>query len=93
MTFNGAPGNIQGKLDRYEVITKWQPFFADNNLISIYMVENFPILVQISKTFVPEGEIDNKWALVHPVSGLTLNRWQAITWANADPVHWSVNMF
>ena len=48
------------------------------------MNEKFPILICISQKFVPKGLIDNKSQLV-PV--IVSNRWQAINWTNADPIH------
>ena len=46
------------------------------------MNEKFCIYFRISLKFVPTGPIDSKSALVR-----SLNRLQAITWTNADPVH------
>ena len=52
------------------------------------MNEKFCIFIRISLS-VPEGPIGNKSALVQ-VMGLALNKWQPITWTNADPVHWHI---
>ena len=52
----------------------------------IFLNGNIRISIQISLKFVPKGSIDNKPALVSG-NGLSLNRRQAITWSNADPVY------
>ena len=52
------------------------------------MIENFCILIKISLQFVPGGSIDNNPAGLDFV--LAPNRWQAIIWTNADPIHWSI---
>ena len=44
------------------------------------MNDKFCIWMRISLMVVPQGPIDNKWALV--CIGLAANRWEAIIWAN-----------
>ena len=58
---------------------------ADNNLKCIFFNENDRIPIWFSLEFVPRSPIDNKAALVQVMA------WrQAITWTNADPVHWRI---
>ena len=52
------------------------------------MIENFCILIKISLQFVPGSSIDNNPAGLD--NGLAPNRWQAIIWTNADPIHWHI---
>ena len=42
--------------------------FADNIFTRIFLNEKFCILIRISLKFVPKGQIDNKWALVHAMA-------------------------
>ena len=45
------------------------------------------ILIEISLKFVPKGPID--WQpSIGLDNGLAPNRWQAIIWTNAEPIHW-----
>ena len=53
--------------------------FTNNIFRCIFVYEKFSILIKISLKFVPKGPIDNNQALQ--------NRWQAIIWTNADPIH------
>ena len=59
--------------------------FADDIFECIFMNDRFCILIQISPKFVPKGLVDNISG-----NGLAQNRWQAISWANVVPVHWSI---
>ena len=63
--------------------------FADDIFKFIFLNKKFCILIQISRKLVPKGPIDNKWA---PGSSdnLAPNRQQAISWTNADLVHWRI---
>ena len=47
--------SIPGQNDRH---------FADDIFECIFMNEKFDISIRISLKFIPEGSIDNKWALV-----------------------------
>ena len=60
---------------------------TDDNFKCIFWNENDIILIQISLKFVPRSPINNK-----PDSGkcLALNRLQAISWTNADLIHWRI---
>ena len=53
------------------------------------MNEKFCILIKISLIFFPKGPIDNKHSIGLD-NGLAPNRWQAIIWTNADPIHWRI---
>ena len=53
---------------------------ADDIFSCIFVYDKFCILIEISQKFVPKG----------PINGLALNRWQAIIWTNADPIHWHI---
>ena len=59
-------------------------------LKSIFTNEKFFILIQISLKFDPEGPVDNKAGLTGSGNGLSPVWRQAITWTNADPVHWRI---
>ena len=71
---------------------------ADNNLKYIFLNEKDKILIRFSLKFVPRSPIDNmpalaqesnwQYASIGSGNGLAPNRRQAITWPNADPVHW-----
>ena len=52
--------------------------FPDDIFKCIFVNEEFCILIQISRKFVPKG--------IGSGNGLVSNRRQAITWTNADPV-------
>ena len=43
----------------------------------------------ISPKFVPKGPIDSKPTIGWD-NGSALNKWQAIIWTNADPIHWRI---
>ena len=58
--------------------------FADDIFRCIFVNETFCILIEMSLKFVHKGPIYNKWTLAWPA------RRQAITWTNADPVHWRI---
>ena len=58
---------------------------VDDIFESILLNENDKIPIQISLKIVPRSPIDNKSALVR-----VMNRRQAITWTNDDPVHWRI---
>ena len=62
--------------------------FADDIFICIFVNEKFGILIKISLKFVPRGPVDNNPALVY--NGFAPNRWHAIIWTNADPIHWRI---
>ena len=60
--------------------------FADDIFECIFVNETFCISIRISLMFVPKGTIDSKSALAQVMA------WrQAISWTNADPVHWRIN--
>ena len=44
------------------------------------------MLIKISLKFVPKGPIDTNLGIGLD-NGLELNRWQAIFWTNAYPIH------
>ena len=46
--------------------------------------------IQISLKFVPKALIDNWVSADSDNGGLVSNRRQAITWTNADPIHWRI---
>ena len=52
----------------------------------IFLIENNRIPIQISFKFVSGSPIDNMPASVYVMA--CCNMWQAIAWANGDPVHW-----
>ena len=61
--------------------------FADNIFKCISLNEKFCILIQISLKFVHKCLIDIN---IGSGNGLVPNKWQAITWSNADPFHWRI---
>ena len=62
---------------------------ADDIFKCIFLNEYDGIPIQISLKFVPGSPIDNnKTALVQLGNGLLSSKRQAITWTNADTVHW-----
>ena len=61
---------------------------ADDNLKCIFLSENDKISIRITLKFVSRSPIDNKKARIGSGNGLAPNRRQAITWTNADPIHW-----
>ena len=63
--------------------------FADDIFKCNFMNGNYHTWIGISYKFVLLGAIHNKSPLVQ-VNGLALNRWQAITWTNGDPVPWRI---
>ena len=65
------------------------PILADDNFRCIFLNENDRIPIRISLKFVLKSPINNKPALVLG-NGLAPNRRQAITWTNADSVHWCI---
>ena len=75
-----------------QLISPWKNgrYFAGDILKYILANEKFCILIRISLKFVPKGQIHNKSALVHVMAWMR-NRRQAITWTNADPVHWRIS--
>ena len=56
--------------------------------LSIFMTEKFCIAIQLPRRFVPKGPIDN--VSIGSGNGWAPNRWQAITWTNADPGGWRI---
>ena len=66
--------------------TKWPPFRRRHFQMHFSWMKSFVSFIWISLKFVPKGPIDNKWVLVQ----LIYDRRQAITWTNADPVHWHI---
>ena len=67
-------------------LDKMAATFADDIFEFIFVNENICILIKISLKFVPKGPIDNKAAMVQVMA------WhrKAITWTNADPIHWCI---
>ena len=61
---------------------------ADDIFKWIFLINHPCVWTQISVKFVLKGSIDNtgKLALVQVMAW-----WQAITWTNADPVHWCIH--
>ena len=59
--------------------------FADDIIRCIFMNEKFCILIQ-SFSWVSNWQ----YGSISSSNGLAPNRRQAITWANADPVHWRI---
>ena len=68
-------------------LDKMATTLADGNFKYIFLNEYDRIPIQFSLKFVPSSPIHNMPALVCVGSGLSLVWCQAITWANADPVH------
>ena len=62
---------------------------TDDSFNRIFLNENIIISSQFSLQVGPKGPIDNKSACGSG-NGLALNRRQAITLTNADPVHWRI---
>ena len=60
--------------------------FSDDIFKCIFINEKFCISILISLKFVPRGPIASSGS----GNGLAPNRRQAITWTNADPVHWRI---
>ena len=54
----------------------------------IFINKKCCISIWVSLKFVPKGLIDN--VSIGSGNGLAPNRWQAITWSNADPFHWCI---
>ena len=50
----------------------------------LFMKEKFHILFSITSKF-------SQWVNIGSVNGLALNRQQANTWTNDDPVHWHIS--
>ena len=72
-------------------LDKIAAILADDNFKCIFLNENDRIPIPVSLKFIPRIPIDNKPALViGPGNGLVPNRRQAITWTNADRVHWRI---
>ena len=63
--------------------------FADDIFRCILVSENFCISIEISLKFDPRSPIYNKPAFGLD-NGLVPNRWQAVIWNNADPIHWCI---
>ena len=60
--------------------------FADDIFRCIFVNEKFCVSIKISVKFV-KGPIDNNSVIDN---GLAPNRRQAITWTNADSIHWRI---
>ena len=78
---------ILGSLMNSSPLDKMATVLADDNFKCIFLNKNYGILICISLKFVPRSPIDNKPALIQIT---TPNKPQAITWTNADPVHWCI---
>ena len=76
LSFNSCP---PGQNDRH---------FADYIFNHVFLNEKVRIFIRISLKFVPKGPIDNESALGQEMAWR--RRRQAITWTNADPVHWHI---
>ena len=63
---------------------------ADNIFKLIFLNEYDRILIQISLKFVPMSPIDNKPTSVQVMAWHRTGRRQAITWTNAEEVHWRI---
>ena len=63
--------------------------YADDIFRCIFVNEKFCILNKISLQLAPKGLIEYSPAFGWD-NDLALNRWQAITWTNADPIHWRI---
>ena len=61
---------------------------ADNNFKCIFLNENDRILLNFPK--ICSQESNWQYASISSGDGLALNKRQAITWTNADPVHWCI---
>ena len=55
----------------------------------IFLNASVRIPIQISLTFVPSGLVANEPAL-DQILAWCRKIWQAITWTNADPIHWLI---
>ena len=78
---------IQGNINWFiSPWTKWPPFYRQQN--ALLWIESFVFWFKFWLMFVPECQIDNKWALVHVMAWCGIgDKRQDITWTNADPVH------
>ena len=61
---------------------------ADDNFKWIFLNENDRIPIRMSMKFV--SKIPIEYASIGSGNGLAPNRRQAITWTNAEPVHWRI---
>ena len=63
---------------------------AHNNFKCIFLNENDSIPIRIDCTEICFQETSWQYASIGSGNGLKPNRRQAITWTNADPVHWHI---
>ena len=71
-------------------LDKMAAISAHNNFKCIFLNENDSIPIRIDCTEICSQETSWQYASIGSGNGLKPNRRQAITWTNADPVHWHI---